>query len=514
MSTARLPGALLGLVSAGSGLAASELASGYLHQRVSPVVAVAESVIGLTPGAVIEFVISIVGRNDKPLLIGVVLLGLAVTSAAVGILALRSTGAAIAAFSAMGVVLVLAVHDRLTPSQATYIPAVLGIGAAMGVLMTMLPTARKAAAREANGLPSSEASAASSRSRREFLRTAGLVGMGALVVGATGRVLAHGRAAVDAARRHLKLNVTGRSAPPGTELSVDGITGWVTPQDDFYRIDTALSVPQILPANWSLRIHGMVDHELTLSYDDLIGRGLTEAWLTLCCVSNEVGGNLISNAWWSGVLLAPILHEAGIRDGADAVLSRSDDGWTCGTPIEALTDDRNAMLAVAMNGEPLTPEHGFPVRMVVPGLYGYVSATKWVVDLEVTRFADFSAFWTQRGWSAQGPIKTESRIDVPHNGATVKAGDVAIAGIAWAQHLGVETVEVRVDDEAWVEAELGKDASIDSWRQWAHVWAAEAGEHTIQVRATDASGAQQTSEQVGVLPDGATGWHTIHVKVT
>ncbi|MBA3984818.1 MAG: molybdopterin-dependent oxidoreductase, partial [Acidimicrobiia bacterium] len=238
------------------------------------------------------------------------------------------------------------------------------------------------------------------------------------------------------------------------------------------------------------------------------------AWITLCCVSNEVGGDLISNARWSGVRIADVLAEVGVHNDADAVLSTSEDGWTCGTPLAALTDDRNALLAVAMNGEPLTPEHGFPVRMVVPGLYGYVSATKWVVDLEVTRFSDFSAFWTDRGWSQDGPVKTQSRIDVPRAGADLAAGDVAIGGIAWAQHTGIAKVEVRVDDGEWADATLGADPSIDTWVQWSHVWSATGGEHDISVRATDTSGYTQTSALADVVPDGATGWHTINVDVS
>ena len=227
-----------------------------------------------------------------------------------------------------------------------------------------------------------------------------------------------------------------------------GIAPWRTPNDDFYIIHTALAPPSIAPEDWSLRIHGMVDKEITLGYQDLIDRQLTEAWVTLCCVSNEVGGDLIGNAWWSGVLIRELLSEAGVQDGADAVLQTSRDGWNCGTPLTALTDDRNAMLAIAMNGKPLPVQHGFPVRMVVPGLYGFVSATKWLVDLEVTRFDKFEAFWTQRGWSEKGPVKTQSRIDVPRDGAAVEAGSVRIGGSAWAQHTGIEKVEYQLDGAA------------------------------------------------------------------
>lgn len=504
MTSQRRLGALVGVVSAAAGLAASELVSGYLHQRVSPVVAVAESIIRLTPGAIIEKVISVVGRNDKPLVIGATLLGLLVISAIVGIVAMRALAVAEAVFVAMGIVLVLAVRARLTSSEGTYVPPVVGVVVALVALATLTPRALRARRQPAG---------TEEGSRRDFLRlTAGLA-VGVVFAGVAGRVLAHGRAALEAARTKLQLPASRPVAPAGAEIGVKGIAAWNTSQDDFYRIDTALSIPQILPETWSLRIHGMVDNELTLSYQDLLDRGVTEAWLTLCCVSNEVGGGLISNAWWSGVRIADILAEVGVHPDADAVLSTSDDDWTCGTPLAALTDDRNAMLAVAMNGEPLTPEHGFPVRMVVPGLYGYVSATKWVVDMEVTRFDDFSAFWTDRGWSAQAPVKTESRIDVPASGDRVGAGPVAIGGVAWAQHTGIAEVAVRIDDGEWVQATLGEDPSIDSWRQWSYVWSADPGKHQVQVRATDQSGYTQTGDQAGVIPDGATGWHTIEVQV-
>ncbi|HYO32615.1 MAG TPA: molybdopterin-dependent oxidoreductase [Nocardioidaceae bacterium] len=532
-------GVLAGVVSAGAGLAASELTSGLLHQRVSPVVAVAESIIRLTPGAVVEQTISLVGHYDKPLVIAGTLVGLCVLSGLAGMLALRSLAAGEAMFAVMGVVLVLAVRARLTSSEATYIPAVVGVLIAMLALAALAPRAGAASsprtgrsvesplgkaptATPTGGSPTPNlgpgSSVAGSRtgtteSRRDFLRLAGVVGVGSVVLGLSGRVLAQGRAALDSARERLKLPVSRPVQPAGVSAGVPGVVPWNTSQADFYRIDTALSIPQILPDDWSLRIHGMVDQELDLSYQDLLDRGLTEAWLTLCCVSNEVGGDLISNAWWSGVRIADVLAEAGVQSDADAVMSRSSDDWTCGTPLAALTDDRNALFAVAMNGEPLTPEHGFPVRMVVPGLYGYVSATKWVVDLEVTRFSDFSAFWTERGWAPQGPVKTQSRIDVPRGGERVKAGKVAIGGIAWAQHTGIAEVEVRVDDGDWQPAKLAKDATIDSWRQWSYVWAAEPGEHRIQVRATDRSGQTQTEALADVLPDGATGWHTIEVDV-
>jgi len=287
------------------------------------------------------------------------------------------------------------------------------------------------------------------------------------------------------------------------------MTPWRVSNEDFYRIDTSLVVPAVDPGEWRLRIHGMVEKEVTLTYQELLDRRLTEDWVTICCVSNPVGGDLIGNAWWSGVRIAEVLAEAGVSPRADAVKQTSQDGWTCGTPIEALTDDRNAMLAIAMNGEPLPVEHGFPVRMIVPGLYGYVSATKWLVDLEVTTFDRFSAYWTERGWSARGPVKTESRVEVPRDGAEVNAGSVRIGGHAWAQHTGIARVEYRLDGNAWQQAELGRVPGTDTWVQWSGTVEAANGDHSLAVRATDRSGYTQTAARVDVVPDGATGWHTV-----
>jgi DMSO/TMAO reductase YedYZ molybdopterin-dependent catalytic subunit len=330
-----------------------------------------------------------------------------------------------------------------------------------------------------------------------------------------GRTLATGRRAVDAVREAIRLPVAVRpvATPAAVDVGVAGVEPWVTPATDFYRIDTALSVPRVDPEGWSLRVHGLVEREVTLTFDELLASDLVEAWVTLACVSNPVGGDLVGNARWLGLPVRTLLERAGPLPDADMVLSTSIDGFTASTPIEALTDDRDALLAVAMNGEPLPVQHGFPVRLVVPGLYGYVSATKWVVDLEVTRFADAEAYWTVRGWSKRGPVKTQSRIEVPRTGASVAAGRVVVAGTAWAQHRGVEGVEVRVDDSPWRPATLAADGGIDSWRQWSFPWDAAAGEHVLQVRASDPDG-PQTDDEAPVAPDGATGHHTVRVTVT
>ncbi|HEU0042128.1 MAG TPA: molybdopterin-dependent oxidoreductase, partial [Jiangellaceae bacterium] len=303
------------------------------------------------------------------------------------------------------------------------------------------------------------------------------------------------------------------TVPAGADLEVSGAEPWQTPNEVFYRIDTALSVPLVRAEDWQLRVHGMVDHEVRLQYSDLVEMGLVDRWLTLTCVSNEVGGGLAGNAFWTGVPIADVLALAGPHPDADAVLSTSQDGWTAGTPLEVLTDGRDALLAVGMNGSPLPVEHGFPVRMVVPGLYGYVSATKWVVDLEVSRFDEFDAYWSTRGWSERGPVKVASRIDVPRGGASVSAGTVAVAGVAWAQHRGIEAVEVRVDGEDWARARLADVPSPDTWRQWVWEWDAAPGRHDLEVRAITADGETQTGERSPVAPDGATGWHRITVEV-
>jgi DMSO/TMAO reductase YedYZ molybdopterin-dependent catalytic subunit len=325
-----------------------------------------------------------------------------------------------------------------------------------------------------------------------------------------GNVLGRGRRQVEESRRLLRLpGVSEPQQPAGVSVDLPGVASWRTPNDDFYLIHTALIAPAIQPKAWSLRIHGMVEREVTMSYDDLMSRRLTQAWVTLNCVSNPVGGPLIGNAWWSGVRLADILAEAGVSDGADAVLQTSDDGWNCGTPLAALTDGRNAMLAIAMNGEPLPIEHGFPVRTLVPGLYGYVSACKWVVDMEVTRFTDISAYWTQRGWAELGPVKMSSRIDVPRRDDEFEAGDKRVGGVAWSQHTGISAVEVSLDGDAWQSTEIGNADTIDSWVQWTTTLPIEKGEHTLRVRATDNNGQVQTGTVADVLPDGSSGWHTV-----
>jgi DMSO/TMAO reductase YedYZ molybdopterin-dependent catalytic subunit len=302
--------------------------------------------------------------------------------------------------------------------------------------------------------------------------------------------------------------------PPNADLEVEGISPFVTPNADFYRIDTALSVPQVSKDEWSLRIHGMVERDLELTFDDLLARDQIEEYVTLSCVSNPVGGPYVGNALWQGVRLDGILAEVGVHPDATQLVSRSIDGWTCGTPVSSVIDGRNAMLAIAMNGEPLPAEHGYPVRMVVPGEYGYVSATKWVVDMELTTWDAYDAYWVPRGWAQQAPMKMMTRIETPRNGSEVRAGTVAIAGTAWAVHTGISAVEVRVDGGDWMRATLGGVPSPDTWRKWSVQWQADSGAHRIEARATNSRGEVQTSERADVAPDGASGYHEIRVNIT
>ncbi|MDP3970053.1 MAG: molybdopterin-dependent oxidoreductase, partial [Nocardioides sp.] len=306
----------------------------------------------------------------------------------------------------------------------------------------------------------------------------------------------------------------GPPVPRGAELGIDGLTRYITPNKEFYRVDTALQVPDVPIEGWSLRIHGMVDNEINLTFQELLEMPLVERRITLTCVSNPVGGEYVGNAAWLGVLTRDLLEMAGVQDGADAVKSTSADDMTIGTPLTALTDDREAMIAIGMNGEPLPLVNGFPVRMVTPGVYGYVGATKWLVDLEVTRFSDFEAYWTPRGYSEEAPIKISSRIDVPRSFARVAAGTVTVAGVAWSQDRGITDVEVRVDDGPWEAARLAEDDNINTWRQWVYEWPdAQPGGHTLTVRATDATGTTQTEERAPIAPDGSSGWHNVRVTV-
>jgi DMSO/TMAO reductase YedYZ molybdopterin-dependent catalytic subunit len=349
--------------------------------------------------------------------------------------------------------------------------------------------------------------------RRNFLVASGATAGVAVAAGVGGQMISNRRFTVNTAQVKLgKTAVKPKPLPKNATLDVPGLSSFYTPNAQFYRVDTALAAPQIQPSSWQLRIHGMVDHPMTLTFDELMKLPMIDHDVTLTCVSESVGGGYIGNARWQGTMLADILRKAGLQSGAQQIVMRDVNQMNIGVAVDPLMDGRTSMLAVGMNGQPLPQEHGFPVRVVVPGLYGYVSACKWVVDMEVTTFGAFNAYWVQRGWSQQAPIKTESRIDVPKNNARVAAGKVTLAGVAWAQHRGVEAVEVFVDG-AWTPAKVAAQDTIDTWRQWYYGWNATPGQHAIKVRATDKTGHTQTASVHGPEPSGATGYHTIHVTV-
>lgn len=493
---------LSGLLAAAAAIAVSEGLAALFSLRESPVLAVGQSVITLTPGPMAEAIIGVVGHADKPLAVASVVTAILLLGALAGRWWRSHRLWAYALVALLVVLASVAVVSRPHGDAGGVLVSIAAGGIVIGVLHLLL--------RDRSQQPADEV-------RRSFIRTSVVIAIATVLVGSAGEVLAarhRRRQALERVRAALKLPTRRVRLPSRADLAVEGQASWLTSNRYFYRIDTALSPPLINPEDWTLRIHGMVDKELTLTYQDLLDRGLEHEWITICCVSNPVGGDLIGNTMWGGVPIRNLLAEVGVQAGADALLSRSDDGWTCGTPLDALTDGRNALLALTMNGEPLPIPHGFPVRQVVPGLYGYVSATKWVVDWEVTRFADFEAYWTQRGWGERGPVKTQSRIDVPKDGQTIEAGTTTVAGVAWAQHVGVDGVEIRVDGGAWQQATLGAVPNVDTWVQWRVEWTATAGDHTIEARATNSDGEPQTAQHAGVLPDGATGYPRVSVKVT
>lgn len=502
-STAYLAAA--GALAGAAGVVTSQATVWALRAQTSPVVAVAGQVRDLTPGSLATDLVHWVGDLDKPLLVTGTVVILVAICAGAGLLTRGHPLLADLVFFLLAGIGLLAVMNTQNSDLGSGLALVVGLVTWIAVLRLL--TGPVLAERRAPYDDDEDRPAAATR-RTFLVRTGGVV-VAVAGAGALGRWASRSRRRVEQARKLLRLPVSAGVVPPGAALEVRGIEPWRTPNDRFYLIHTALGAPSISPKDWSLRIHGMVEEDLTFSYNDLVQRELTEAWVTLCCVSNEVGGDLVGNAYWSGVLVRDLLRQAGVADDADAVLQTSHDGWTCGTPLAALLDDRNAMLALAMNGEPLPIDHGFPVRMVVPGLYGYVSATKWLVDLEVSRFDQVDAYWTRRGWGEKGPVKTQSRIDVPRNGGNVDAGRVRVGGSAWAQHTGIARVEFQVDGGAWQVARLGGVPGADTWVQWTGEADLERGDHTLVVRATDQSGYTQTATRTDVLPDGATGWHTI-----
>ncbi|QHC62115.1 molybdopterin-dependent oxidoreductase [Rathayibacter festucae] len=499
---------LTGLVSAAVTLATAELVAVFTGAGGSPLVAVGGFVIDIVPPGVKDTVIALFGTGDKLVLLVSLGIAVALLAVAAGLLEYRKTPLGVLVLAAVAGLGALAAVSREGASGIDAAPSVVGM--VTGAMVLRAASARLRAW--------DEEPAQGSTDRRSFLRLVGIAGAAAVVAGVGARVVTAAASAVTAVREAVVLPTPAATAAPipatGVLDDIEGISSYVTSNDDFYRIDTALSVPSVDPADWSLRITGMVEEEITLTWDELLALPLEEHLVTLSCVSNEVGGDLIGTALWLGYPIRELLARARPTAGADMVLSRSIDGFTASSPLEVLTDEgRASLLAVGMNGQPLPVEHGFPVRMVVPGLYGYVSATKWVTELKVTTFEDDVAYWSTRGWTERGPIKVESRIDVPRQGQAVPAGTVAVAGVAWAPHTGISKVEVQIDGGAWQSARLAEAVTADTWIQWVYEWDAIAGDHVVLVRATDSEGLVQTQDEAPPAPDGATGWHMRTVTV-
>lgn len=512
-----MTGAVCGVVAAAAGLAVAELAAAPVRPESSPVTAVGAAVIDATPTALKEWAIRHFGTADKLVLMLGIVVVLAVVAIGAGLLALRHLPAGTAVAGGFALLGAAAALGRPGADWRDALPSLAAGVAAAGVLWLLVTAVRRP---RPSGSPPSGSWVMDRRGFGRLVAATLAVSAGAALAGR--RLGAHGSAGATASRAGLRLPTAAVPAPPvpaGADLRVPGLSPFLTPNRDFYRVDTALVVPRVDADTWRLRIHGEgVSRPITLDLQELLARPLVEHDITLTCVSNEVGGPYAGNARWLGVRLADLLREAGVRPPsaggpADQLVARSVDGMTIGTPVETVMDGREALLAVGMNGEPLPFSHGFPVRMVVPGLYGYVSACKWLRELRLTTFDAYDAYWVRRSWAARAPVKTQSRIDTPRSYAALAPGRVAVAGVAWAQHRGIERVEVRVDGGPWQEARLGDADGDDTWRQWVWPWEATAGSHTLEVRATDRTGTVQTGERVGTLPDGATGWHAVTVRV-
>ncbi|MGD9704768.1 MAG: molybdopterin-dependent oxidoreductase [Acidimicrobiia bacterium] len=508
----------MGVLAAALGLGIAEMVAGTSRRLASPVVSIGDRVIDRVPAGIKQLAIDWFGTNDKTALVVGILVVLAILAAPVGIATVRGRrDIAIGAAVVLGVVGVLASSTGRNTRVIGAIPSIVAAVVAGAVLLLAHRIARPETRRPIDPAAGTADGAGPRRAmgpdRRTLLLTGTGVAAGAVITGSLGRFM-HRRLSNAAERASVALPAADTvlpDPPADPALDVPGLSPLFTPNTNFYRIDTALVVPSVTLGSWRLRVTGMVERELELTFDDLLALPQVESDITISCVSNEVGGDLVGNARWQGVRLDDLLAQAGISPEADQIVGRSVDGFTAGFPTATL-DGRNALVALAMNGEPLPTRHGFPARLVVPGLYGYVSATKWLSAIELTRFDQFEGYWVPRGWSALAPIKTQSRIDRP--GRKIDPGRTAIAGVAWAPTRGIASVEVRIDEEPWRDATLGPSVGDDSWRQWWIDWDATPGRHVLTCRAADGTGEVQTEERSRPDPNGATGWHTMTVTVS
>ncbi len=500
-----------GLSSAVFGLALAEFVAALIPKLRSPVIDVGDRVVDLVPPTIKNIAISVFGTNDKIVLligIGVVI---AAYAAAIGVVAFRRGIAAaffgLGLFSALGAAASLFTRTGL--QLLGPVPTLVGSLATALALAFLVRHFGQTSDRNEDPMRSRP------NDRRRFLAGIGaLTAAGATLTGASRHISSRETGGSNADQR-----LVGQPKPvrpletPPEGIQVANAAPFFTPNEDFYRIDTALVVPRPTIDSWELSVSGLVDSPAIYGFEDLIdGFDVIESDITLTCVSNTVGGFLVGTARWMGIRLDELLDRAGVDASADQIVGRSVDGYTCGFPVSAL-DGRDALVAFGMNGEPLPPEHGYPARLIVPGLYGYVSATKWLTEIELTTFDAFDHYWVPRGYASRAPIKQQSRIDSPRGLDRIPAGRTAIAGVAWAQTIGIEAVEVRIDDATWVEADLADELNDSTWRQWSLPWNATPGRHTITVRCRDKNGTIQTDTRSEPLPDGASGHHTIVVLV-
>jgi len=501
-SAGAFAGASAGVAALAVGLGLGELAAAVRRTWWSPLETVADRFIDVVPAGVKDLAITLFGTGHRRASTVGMLVVLAGVAAAAGVVAHRRGTRTIAPVAAaLGLVAVVATLTAPGATAQAAVPSLVATAGGGAALWRLTRRQRRDLAH-----PPSDADPA----RRAVLASGAVLAAGVVVAG-LGR-WGQQRWSTAAQRLAVLLPAPMRRRPPvPADPPVPGLASLITPNDRFFRIDTAFTVPRVDAATWRLRVTGMVERELSFTFDELLERPQVEADITLSCVSNEVGGDLVGTARWQGLLLADLLAQAGVRPEADQIVGRSTDGFTAGFPV-SIVDGRDALVAVGMNGEPLPARHGFPARLVVPGLYGYVSATKWLTEIEVTRFDQVRGYWIDRGWAVEAPVKTQSRIDRPRGG--VVAGATVIAGVAWAPHVGIVAVEVQVDDGPWQSATLAGDLGVDAWRQWWLPWDATPGRHRVRCRAVDGAGVVQTEQRRPVAPDGATGWHTRTVTVS
>ncbi|SDS53315.1 DMSO/TMAO reductase YedYZ, molybdopterin-dependent catalytic subunit [Nocardioides scoriae] len=503
-----------GVLAALTGAAAGHLVAALTNPASSPVLAVGTAVINLTPTPVKTWAVRTLGSADKPVLIGTVLVVTLLLAGVAGVLARRTFGAGVALLMLLVAAAGAAAVLQPAAGPLDVLPALTTAVVGLAVLAQLTRAGTQAHATAQAGPGADPATDAPAPSRRGFLLGAGAAAAVAVVLGGAGQLIVRARERVT----DIALPRPRRALPAlaeGLDQRYDAITPFVTPNGDFYRVDTNLTVPTVDVEGWTLTIDGDVGKKVELTFEDLTRMDVVEKDITMTCVSNEVGGELVGSARWLGVPLADVLALAGIESTeADQILSTADDGFTISTPLEVALDGRDSLVVFGMNGQPLPREHGFPVRLITPGLYGYVGGTKWLTRLTLTTYAAQEAYWTKRKWATDAPIKLSSRIDTPAALTNLDAGQTVIGGVAWAQPDGVEQVEVRIDEGEWTTAKLGPDAGVDYWRQWFLPWDAQPGTHTIAVRATNTRGEVQTEKRATPFPAGSSGIQSVVVTVS